>query len=104
MTAKRARHLFVTDCEISVFRAEILCDDPLDNPAYCAVNLYPRKSRRGFVYCVWRHGVAESGLDAIVDGGVTRAKSFEKAALEAIAALTRHHGRPRDPEGLGPAA
>lgn len=90
MSAKRARHLFDTDTEPSVFRAEI-SNFPFNNPAYRAVLLYPRRSRRGFVYCIWKHGSAESGLDAIVGGGVTRAKSFEAAALEATAALMRHH-------------
>jgi len=103
MNAKHARYLFDTDSKPSVFRAE-LCTFPFNNPAYRAVNLYPRKSRQGFVYCIWKHGVAESGLDAIVDGGVARAKSFDRAALEATAALMRHHRQLCTTEKPEPAA
>ena len=93
MNAKRAQHLFDTDTRRSVFSAWF-CDFRRfddDDPAFRAVNLYPRKSRRGFIYCIWKPGVSEIGLDAIVDGGITRSKSFDRAVLEATAALLRHH-------------
>lgn len=87
--ANRARRLFETDSKQAVFRAEF-GGVVFYDPAYRAVNLYPRKSRSGFVYCVWKHGVSEIGFDAIIDGGVCRARSFEGAALEATKALLRH--------------
>lgn len=86
--AKRARRWYETDSKIAVFRAEF-GRNHID-PDFCAVNLYPRKSRRGFIYCIWKHGVSEIGLSAIVDGGICRAKSFEGAAPEATKALLEH--------------
>lgn len=78
--AKLGRKLFDEDAEISVFRASANENDR-------HVNVYPRKSQPGFVYCVWGPGVGEIGTDAILDGGVIKSLVLADAASEAVDAL-----------------
>lgn len=81
MNIDRARHLFENDAHPAVFSAD---HGKFNCPNRRSVNVYPRKSRKGFVFCVWRPGISEDGLSAMIGGGVLRAKSVAGAATEAV--------------------
>ena len=84
VSVEEARRLFDEDSQLSVFRGS--CD------AHKRwVNVYPRKTADGFVYCIWGPGVAAIGTLAIVGGGiVTGSKPLVDAAQEAVAAMFEH--------------
>lgn len=91
MSHERAIELFATDCDVSVFHAEIGgARDPRDENRR-AVHVYPRKGGPGFVWIV-RGPMNLDDIDAcVIDGDVIApACGLEAAVLVAIAELLRY--------------
>lgn len=82
MKVEMARRLFDADAESSIFSAEI--GKIGDRRTVC---LYPRKKNPGFLYCIWKPGVAMIGTQAIIAGGTIKTESIQRAAVRATKAL-----------------
>lgn len=84
MKVAQIRRLFDTDAKTAIFSAEV---GKALTPERLRVCVYPRKSRPGFLYCIWGPGICEIGMKAIVAGGTVQGGLVERAALCAVKAL-----------------
>ena len=87
MKVEMVRRLFDNGVKPSIFSAEFGKERHGSNPNRRTVYLYPRKKNPGFLYCIWKPGIAKIGTLAIVAGGMIKTESAHRAAVKATKAL-----------------